>query len=283
MAGDEVWGGLTAKSLQPMIERLLGITRNPAAKSTQQLAAVRVIIGFDRQQFGRAKEERSARRQPDPNVRARPIDSVVSPAMIEYLFHFLTSLIERPDISDRIAIAAGNLIHSLQRLVLAEQRWYRVQSTPKPTRERNSSRSTDVESPSSEPLSEVGRPTGMRSHRIRKTLIDRTSTTSIGMSSARIDLWTLPIGRPATSSMSLRLNRPLLRLRVADSRRSTSAANALATERRVFVILAKARIHLGVRVVACKKQSSRCKASVPCIGLVEHQRCPTEIVVLVSG
>ncbi len=81
--------------------------------------------------------------------------------MIEYFFNFLTSLIQRPDISDRIAISAGHLIHSLQRLVLAEQRWYRVQSTPKPSCERKKSHSPDVE-----PTSSANRPVdGQRSGR----------------------------------------------------------------------------------------------------------------------
>ncbi len=78
MVGVEVLGGLTAKSLQPMVERLLGITRDASVKPAQQLAAVRVIIGFERQQFGRAKEELSIRRLTDPDARGRPIDSVIS-------------------------------------------------------------------------------------------------------------------------------------------------------------------------------------------------------------
>ncbi len=168
--GFEFWGGLAAKSLQPMVERLLGITRDASAKPTQQLAAVRIIIGFERQQFALAKEELSVRRQTDPDARARPIDSVVNPAIVEYLFNFLTSLIQRPDVSDRIAISAGNLIHSLQRLVLAEQRWYRLQTIPRPSRKQKSSRAHDVAEQGFEPPSNVGPPRDKRAHRPNDTV-----------------------------------------------------------------------------------------------------------------
>ncbi len=89
----------------------------------------------------RAKYELSVRRLTDPDARAQPIDSVVSPAIIEYLFNFLTSIIHQPDISDRIAIAAGNLIHSLQRLLLAEQRWHRLQASSEPAGRKDKSQS----------------------------------------------------------------------------------------------------------------------------------------------
>ncbi len=68
-----------------MVERLW-VSRAMRRQAGPAVGAVRVIVGFERQQFGRAKEELTVRRLTDPDARGRPIDSVISPAMIEYLF-----------------------------------------------------------------------------------------------------------------------------------------------------------------------------------------------------
>ncbi len=119
------------ESLRGVVSRMIAITQDPSAKPASQLSAVRLVIGLERQIFYAAKEELLARRAIDPAAPMNNFQPVISVAIIQQLITFLTNLIHHPDIVDRDAVRAGNLLLSLQRLALAETKWRRLHNKPR--------------------------------------------------------------------------------------------------------------------------------------------------------